>query len=197
MDSAQHGAQPVAEQGAEHSGGGPDAGHPRVPRSPAGDKPSSSRGSVTLEAAFVLPVLILVAATAMALLSTAAQAWRCENAARTAAASLQAGRTPAQARAVALHNAPEHAQVLIEDRDGVRWITVSALARPGVPWIPKIGLHSRLAVAAPSWGTAEPGVPTMITTALQLARSVRDPVNLESNRTPRMADHPTHPNQPP
>lgn len=94
---------------------------------------AGSRGSVTAEAAVVLPVLALVMFVAMWGVGVATAHMRCVDAARTAARAVARGEPDAQARAAAAAAAPKGARVSVERVGGslVRVRVEAAVAGPG------------------------------------------------------------------
>ena len=126
---------------------------PRAPRASA--RPADG-GSVTAEAAVVLPVLLVVLAAAVAVLACVAAQLRCVDAARAAAREAARGEAPADVRAAGQRVAPADARVTLQaDGDTVE-VVVSAEVRPfgGVLRVlPSVSVQAR-AVAA-----VEPGTP--------------------------------------
>ncbi len=97
-------------------------------------------GVVTIEAALVLPLLVMVIAMGLALLGVVGQQHRCDTAARSAATALSQGYSVPVAMGLAQRNSPAGAQVRIQ-RQGSLWqVQVSATAQQwplswwGVRW---------------------------------------------------------------
>lgn len=81
---------------------------------------------VTVEAALVLPMVLLVGAAAMALPLLGGAQVRCTDAAREVALLVARGASPADATAVARRLAPGSATIRVDDVDGLVRASVSA-----------------------------------------------------------------------
>jgi Flp pilus assembly protein TadG len=92
---------------------------------------ATDRGSVTMEAAMVLPSLLLVLAVALGAVGAAAAQLSCADAARVGARALARGESPDYARALALSSAPDGARARLSESGGMARVTVSAEPRLG------------------------------------------------------------------
>src|SRR4051794_39516876 len=89
-----------------------------------------SRGSITVETAMALPVLLFVLAVALWGISAAAAALRCGDAARVAARAVARGDSVADARRAALSNAPQGAVLTFQPDESLTTVRVTADVRP-------------------------------------------------------------------
>ncbi|MFF6790893.1 TadE family type IV pilus minor pilin [Streptomyces filamentosus] len=92
--------------------------------------PGSDRGSVTVEAAVVLPVLALFAMALLWALAASAAQIRCVDAARAGARAAARAESPDAVTAVARAAAPEGARVTVA-RHGELWRVTVEAAAPG------------------------------------------------------------------
>ncbi|GHF95948.1 TadE family type IV pilus minor pilin [Streptomyces filamentosus] len=92
--------------------------------------PGSDRGSVTVEAAVVLPVLALFAMALLWALAASAAQIRCVDAARAGARAAARAESPGAVTAVARAAAPEGARVTVT-RQGELWRVTVEAAAPG------------------------------------------------------------------
>ncbi|MFJ6517435.1 TadE family type IV pilus minor pilin [Streptomyces filamentosus] len=92
--------------------------------------PGSDRGSVTVEAAVVLPVLALFAMALLWALAASAAQIRCVDAARAGARAAARAESPDAVTAVARAAAPEGARVTVA-RQGELWRVTVEAAAPG------------------------------------------------------------------
>ncbi|WP_373295680.1 TadE family type IV pilus minor pilin [Nocardiopsis terrae] len=93
--------------------------------------PAADRGSVTMEAAMVLPSLLLVLAVALGAVGAAAAQLSCADAARIGARALARGEPPGHARSLALTAAPGGARVQLSESGGMARVTVRVELRIG------------------------------------------------------------------
>lgn len=93
-------------------------------------RPTGCRGSVTAEAAVLLPVLVVVLAAAVWVIACLAAQLECVDAARAAARAAARGDSPAAVRATGQRLAPDGAQVTQSHADGVVEVRVRAEVRP-------------------------------------------------------------------
>ena len=100
-----------------------------------GGAPSEPRdgGSVTAEAALVLPALLLVLAAVLWGVAGGVAHLRCVDAARTGARALARGEAPGVARAAAVESAPAEASVQLRTRGRIVEVEVRATVRPRGP----------------------------------------------------------------
>lgn len=89
-----------------------------------------SRGSVTAETAVLLPVLLVVLATAIGVLACVAAQLRCVDAARAAARVAARGDDPALVQSTGQRLAPPGARVVIDTAGDSAEVVVSARVRP-------------------------------------------------------------------
>lgn len=87
-------------------------------------RPGAARGSLTVEAALVVPTLLLVTAALATVLGVGQTMFRADNAAAVGAAALARGASPAAARAVAAQAAPAGSQVTVRRDAGVVVVVV-------------------------------------------------------------------------
>ncbi|MFE9246960.1 TadE family type IV pilus minor pilin [Nocardiopsis sp. NPDC006938] len=109
--------------------------------------PATDRGgSVTMEAAMLLPTLMLVLAVALGAVAAAEARLSCADAARIGARALARGETSDRARALALSAAPDGARVELTEGDGTARVTVRAELRIGPLRAPPLGVRAEAAV---------------------------------------------------
>lgn len=108
--------------------------------------PATDRGSVTMEAAMVLPSLLLVLAVALGAVSAAAAQLSCTDAARVGARALARGEPLEHARSLALSTAPDQARVHLAENDGMARVTVRAELRLGPLRAPPLAVDGSAAV---------------------------------------------------
>lgn len=107
-------------------------------------------GSVTAEAAVVLPALTMVLTLALWALAAAGARIECIDAARAAARAAARGEAHPAVRSAAERAAPGEAEITIERADGQVRATVRSRVRPAASWLPDfpgVTVHGR-AVAA-------------------------------------------------
>ena len=98
--------------------------------SPRRRKSTKDDGSVTAEAAVVLPVIAAFALTLVWMLSVGIAKVETVDAARDAARAIARGDDPAQAVATAARTAPPNSDISIDYTAGVVTVTVSAEVQP-------------------------------------------------------------------
>lgn len=92
---------------------------------------AGQRGTVTVEAAVVLPIIAAFALTLVWMLTVGIAKVETVDAARDAARAIARGDDPEQARVIAARTAPPDADIHIsEDRTGEVTVTVSVRAEP-------------------------------------------------------------------
>ncbi|MFE1170009.1 TadE family type IV pilus minor pilin [Nocardiopsis sp. NPDC058789] len=114
--------------------------------------PATDRGSVTMEAAMLLPTLMLVLAVALGGIAAAEARLSCADAARIGARALARGEPPERARSLALSAAPEEAGVEFSEADGTARVTVRAELRIGPLRAPPISVGADAAVPLEAHG---------------------------------------------
>ncbi|MFY9915952.1 MAG: TadE family type IV pilus minor pilin [Nocardioidaceae bacterium] len=123
---------------------------PSAPR-----QPDSERGSVTAEAALVLPLMAVFAISLIWLISIGIAHVQAVDAARDAARELARGGDAAAATARALETAPAGSRVEVGQEDGLAQVEVTFAARPPgwllVP-LPSVDVTATSAVAVEDQG---------------------------------------------
>lgn len=112
------------------------------------------RGSVTLELAAALPVLVVLLAVAVGSVRVVTAELACTDAAREAARTLARGEPPARARQLAGSVAPPGAAVQLTVDGDLAIAVVAARVRTAGPLLPAVTVTGR-AVAAQEPGPAD------------------------------------------
>lgn len=108
------------------------------------------RGSITVEAALVMPVLVMVVAASMAMLGVVRHQQRCDDAARLTAQALSWGYSPSRAQQIGQRNAGSSATVTVNAGAALWRVNVEGSAA-GWPWSwlgVRIPVRSQLQVPA-------------------------------------------------
>lgn len=111
-------------------------------------RPPSERGSVTLETAIAIPVLLAVAMIGVWCIAVAVGAVRVHDAARSAARSLARGDSLSQARELAHQTAPAAAFECDFSEDAVR-VTAKERVAASLPLLSSVGITIERTVVAP------------------------------------------------
>lgn len=126
----------------------------RVVRPPRRPCPGSASGSVTVEAALVVPSLLVVTLLAATVLSALRVALVCADAARVAASALGRGDSTAEAVRLARADAPPGAWVQVLRAGPVLVVRVGVTVLPPGPlaWAPGLPVTAHAAALAPRRG---------------------------------------------